>query len=146
MPLKSRRGAAFGDIFNTGNVDVVVLNVGAPPTLLWNTNQDANHRVSFQLVGTKSNRAAIGARVTIRAAGFTQFDEVRGGGSYLSQNDLRLHFGLGAALRMESVEVRWPSGKVETLHDIAADKIYTIVEGSGVQKSAAFSDRAAQPH
>ena len=146
MPLKSRRGAAFGDIFNTGNVDVVVLNVGAPPTLLWNTNQDANHRVSFQLVGTKSNRAAIGTRVTIRAAGVTQFDEVRGGGSYLSQNDLRLHFGLGAALRMESVEVRWPSGKVETLHDIAADKIYTIVEGSGVQKSAAFSDRAAQPH
>jgi enediyne biosynthesis protein E4 len=142
MPLKSRRGAAFGDICNTGNVDIVVLNVGAPPTLLLNTNKNQNHRVSLQLVGTKSNRAAIGARVTIRAGGVTQFDEVRGGGSYLSQSDLRLHFGLGASTRMESVEIRWPSGKVETLHDIAADKIYTIVEGSGFQKSAAFNDLA----
>jgi ASPIC and UnbV./FG-GAP repeat. len=142
MPLKSRRGAAFGDIFNTGNVDVVVLNVGAPPTLLLNADKNNNHRVCFQLVGTKSNRAAIGARVTVRAAGVTQFDEVRGGGSYLSQNDLRLHFGLGAASRMETVEIRWPSGKVETLHDVAVDQIYKIVEGSGVQKSAAFSDLA----
>jgi hypothetical protein len=146
MPLKSRRGAAFGDIFSTGNVDIVVLNVGAPPTLLLNTKQNDNHRVSFHLVGTKSNRAAIGARVTIRAAGVTQFDEVRGGGSYLSQNDLRLHFGLGSGTRMENVEIRWPSGKAETLHDVAADKIYTIVEGSGVQKSAAFNDLATQPH
>jgi hypothetical protein len=142
LPVKSRRGAAFGDIFNSGNVDIVVLNVGEPPTLLLNTDKNANHRVCFELVGTKSNRAAIGARVTIRAAGVTQFDEVRGGGSYLSQNDLRLHFGLATAARMETVEIRWPSGKLETLHDIAADKMYTIVEGSGVQKSAAFNDLA----
>jgi len=143
MPMKSRRGAAFGDIFNNGNMDIVVLNVGEPPSLLLNTNKIANHRVLFHLVGTKSNRAAIGARVTIHIGGMTQFDEVRGGGSYLSQNDLRLHFGLGSATKIDSVEVRWPSGKVETLKDIAADKIYTIMEERGIQGSAPFSDLPA---
>ena len=133
MPLKSRRGAAFGDIFNSGNVDVVVLNVGEPPSVLLNTNHDGFHRVLFKLVGTKSNRAAIGARVTIRAAGVKQFGEVRGGGSYLSQNDLRLHFGLGTAMMMDSVEIRWPNGTVETLQSVKADAIYTIVEGAGIR-------------
>jgi hypothetical protein len=135
LPLKSRRGAAFGDIFNTGNVDIVLLNVGEPPSLLLNTNRDTNHRVLFKLMGTKSNRAAIGARVTIRAGGVQQIGEVRGGGSYLSQNDLRLHFGLGGAAKIESVEVRWPSGKVETLANVAADSIYRIVEGEGIRDS-----------
>jgi hypothetical protein len=135
MPLKSRRGAAFGDIANNGNVDIVVLNVGEPPSLLLNTNQIPNHRVLFRLVGTKSNRAAIGARVTIHAGGMTQFDEVRGGGSYLSQNDLRLHFGLGSAARIDLVEVRWPTGKTESFKDLAADKIYAIVEGQGIKEA-----------
>jgi hypothetical protein len=143
MPLKSRRGAAFGDIANNGNVDIVLLNIGEPPSLLLNTHKVPNHRVLFHLEGTKSNRAAIGARVTIHAGGMTQFDEVRGGGSYLSQNDLRLHFGLGSATRIDSVEVRWPSGKVETLKDVPADKIYTIVEEHGIQDSAPFSDLPA---
>ena len=133
LPLHSRRGAAFGDVFNTGNIDVLLLNVGEPPSLLKNMNSNGFHRVLFKLIGTKSNRAAIGARVTIRAAGVKQFSEVRGGGSYLSQNDLRLHFGLGTAKKMESVEIRWPSGKVETLENVAADAIYTIVEGSGIR-------------
>jgi hypothetical protein len=140
MPLESRRGAAFGDIANTGNVDIVVLNVGKPPSFLLNTNKNSNHRVLFHLIGTKSNRAAIGARVTIHAAGVMQFDEVRGGGSYLSQNDLRLHFGLGAAAKIDTVEVRWPSGTVENLKDVAADKIYTIVEGQGIQTSTPFNE------
>ncbi len=131
MPLKSRRGAAFGDIANNGNIDIVVLNVGEPPSLLLNTNKTPNHRVLFHLLGTKSNRAAIGARVTIHAGGMTQFDEVRGGGSYLSQNDLRLHFGLGSAAKIDSVEVRWPTGKTESFKDLAADKIYTFIEGQG---------------
>jgi len=143
MPLKSRRGAAFGDIANNGNMDIVVLNVGEPPSLLLNTNKIANHRVLFRLAGTKSNRAAIGARVTIHAGGMTQFDEVRGGGSYLSQNDLRLHFGLGSAPKIDLVEVLWPSGKVEALKDVPADKIYTIVEEHGIQDSAPFSDLPA---
>jgi hypothetical protein len=133
MPLKSRRGAAFGDIFNNGNIDIVLLNVGEPPSVLLNTNRSPFHRVLFKLVGTKSNRAAIGARVTIRSAGVKQFSEVRGGASYLSQNDLRLHFGLGTAAKMESVEIRWPNGATETLHNIPADAIYTIVEGSGIR-------------
>jgi enediyne biosynthesis protein E4 len=143
MPLKSRRGAAFGDIANNGNVDIVVLNVGEPPSLLLNTNSARNHRVLFRLVGTTSNRAAIGARITVHAGSLTQLDEVRGGASYLSQNDLRLHFGLGSAAKMESVEVRWPSGKTEVLKDVPADKIYTIVEGRGIQDSAPFYDRPA---
>ncbi len=138
MPLKSRRGAAFGDIFNRGNIDVVLLNVGEPPSLLVNTNSDGNHRVLFKLIGTKSNRAAIGARVTVHVGGVRQIGEVRGGGSYLSQNDLRLHFGLGKAAKMESVEIRWPSGKVETLANVAADAIYTIAEGSGIRDSKAL--------
>jgi hypothetical protein len=133
MPLKSRRGAAFGDIFNNGNIDVVVLNVGEPPSVLLNTNRTPYHRVLFKLIGTKSNRAAIGARVTIHAAGLKQFSEVRSGASYLSQNDLRLHFGLGTASKMESVEIRWPNGTTETLQNVAADAIYTIVEGSGIR-------------
>jgi enediyne biosynthesis protein E4 len=133
IPLKSRRGAAFGDIFNNGNIDIVLLNVGEPPSVLLNTNRDPYHRVLFKLIGTKSNRAAIGARVTIRAAGVKQFSEVRSGASYLSQNDLRLHFGLGTASKMESVEIRWPNGTTETLQNIAGDNIYTIVEGSGIR-------------
>jgi len=138
MPLKSRRGAAFGDIANNGNIDIVVLNVGEPPSLLLNTNKIPNHRVLYHLLGTKSNRAAIGARVTIHAGGMTQFDEVRGGGSYLPQNDLRLHFGLGSATTIDSVEVRWPTGKTESFKDVAADKIYTITEGQGIKGTVAL--------
>jgi hypothetical protein len=144
MPLKSRRGAAFGDVANNGNMDIVVLNVGEPPTLLLNTNANTNHRVLFKLVGTKSNRAAIGARVTIHAGGMTQFDEVRGGGSYLSQNDLRLHFGLGSATKIDLVEVRWPTGKTESVKDVAPDKIYTITEGQGISTALPFND--VDPH
>ena len=135
LPLHSRRGAAFGDVFNTGNVDVLLLNVGEPPSLLKNMNADGFHRVLFKLVGTKSNRAAIGARVTVHAGGVRQIGEVRGGGSYLSQNDLRLHFGLGAAKKLALVEIRWPSGKSETLEHVAADAIYTIVEGEGIRET-----------
>jgi hypothetical protein len=139
LPLHSRRGAAFGDVFNDGNVDIAVLNVGDPPSLLRNKNADGYHRVLFHLVGTKSNRAAIGARVTIRAGGVTQFGEVRGGGSYLSQNDLRLHFGLGSVPKMDSVEVRWPNGEIEKLGSLSADVIYTIVEGKGIASSQPFA-------
>jgi hypothetical protein len=135
ISLKSRRGAAFGDVFNTGNIDVLLLNVGEAPSLLKNMNSNGFHRVLFKLIGTKSNRAAIGARVTIHSGGVKQFSEVRGGASYLSQNDLRLHFGLGNAKQMESVEIRWPNGNVEALQNVAADAIYTVVEGSGIRNS-----------
>ena len=138
LPLASRRGAAFGDIDNDGCVDVVVVNVGEPPSLLMNHCANGNHRVLFNLTGTKSNRLAIGARVTVKAGGLTQMREVRSGSSYLSQNDLRLHFGLGSAARMSEVEIRWPNSETEALHDVAADFIYTIVEGSGIRKKGAL--------
>jgi len=132
MAPASRRGAAFGDIFNNGNIDIVILNVGRPPSLLLNTAKNPNHRVLFKLVGTQSNRAAIGARVTIQAGTLRQLSEVRGGSSYLSQNDLRLHFGLGGETKLDAVEIRWPSGKIENLKNLPADCIYQIVEGNGV--------------
>jgi hypothetical protein len=133
VPVASRRGAAFGDVANDGNVDVLLLNVGETPTLLMNQGVAGNHRVEFRLSGTKSNRAAIGARVTVRAGKLVQFDEVRGGGSYLSQNDLRVHFGFGKVAMIDSVEVLWPSGAVEKFSSVAADKIYTLVEGQGIR-------------
>jgi hypothetical protein len=139
LPLKSRRGVAFGDIANNGNIDMVVLNVGEAPSLLLNTAKNSNHRVLFKLVGVTSNRAAIGARVTVRSAGLVQFDEVRGGGSYLSQNDLRLHFGLGASASMDSVQIRWPNGNIEEIKNLSADKVYTVVEGQGIRNADELS-------
>jgi len=139
IPASSMRGAAFGDINNDGNVDVVIVNVDGPPLLLLNQSANHNHRVLFRLIGTKSNKMAIGARVTVTAGKIVQMNEVRAGGSYLSSNDPRLHFGLGAAAHMEDIEIRWPSGSRETLKNLPADFIYTIVEGAGVK------DRTALP-
>jgi len=132
IPMQSRRGAAFGDINNDGCVDVVTLNVGAPPSLLLNHCPSGNHRVLFRLLGTKSNRLAIGARVTVQTGQLSQINEVKGGSSYISQSDLRLHFGLGTADKMQEVTVRWPNGQSETFKDVPADFIYTIVEGKGI--------------
>jgi enediyne biosynthesis protein E4 len=134
-PLESRRGAAFGDINNDGNVDVVVYNVGAPPSLFLNETRNSSHRVLLHLVGTKSNRAAIGARVTVYTPQMAQIDEVRGGGSYLSSSDQRLHFGLGPERTIEKIEIEWPSGAREELKSVPADAIYTIVEGKGITAS-----------
>jgi hypothetical protein len=131
--LHSRRGTAFGDINNDGNVDVVVYNVGAPPSLFLNQPKNANHRVLFRLIGSKSNRAAIGSRMTVSTSTMTQVDEVRGGGSYLSSNDQRLHFGLGSDRYIKKVEIDWPSGLKEELKNVSGDRIYTVVEGHGIQ-------------
>lgn len=137
-PLQSRRGTAVGDIYNDGNVDVVVYNEGDPPSVFLNETKNLNYRVLFRLVGTKSNREAIGARMTVTTSKMTQIDEVRGGGSYLSSNDPRLHFGLGQDAEMKKVEIQWPSGQKDVLENVPGDAIYTIVEGKGIVEAVPF--------
>ncbi len=126
------RGLAVGDLFNDGNLDVVVEDLTGSPMILRNPGVPGRHWVSFELAGTKSNRLAIGARLKLVAGGMTQTEEIHSGISYLSQSDLRVHFGLGSATRIDSLEIRWPSGRVETLTNLEGDKFYSILEGQGV--------------
>jgi hypothetical protein len=125
------RGAAFGDLDNDGRIDVVVENIDGAPLVLHNDSTGTNHWITLQLIGTRSNRLAIGAKVRVAAGELSQIEEVRSGGSYLSQNDLRIHFGLGGAAKVDRVEVRWPSGGTDTLQNLASDRIYVVKEGSG---------------
>ena len=126
------RGLAVGDLFNDGNMDVVVSDIDGSPMLLRNHGVPGRHWVSFELAGTKSNRLALNARLKIVAGGMTQTEEIHSGGSYLSQNDLRVHFGLGTADKIESLEIRWPSGKVDTIKELEADHFYSVLEGQGI--------------
>jgi enediyne biosynthesis protein E4 len=130
---KSSRGAAFGDIDNDGDLDVLVINMNDRPTLLRNDTAAGQHWITIRLTGTKSNRDAIGARVRVEAGGRSQVAEVRGDGSYLSHSDTRAHFGLGPAARVNLVEIRWPSGLVETVRGLTADRFYTAIEGKGLK-------------
>jgi hypothetical protein len=125
---KSSRGAAFGDFDNDGNIDVLVINMNDRPSLYRNTGGPANHWITLRLKGTRSNRDAIGARVEILAGGKTQVGEVRSGGSYLSNNDVRIHFGLGGATKVERIRIRWPNGNTEELPGVDADQFLTITE------------------
>jgi hypothetical protein len=126
------RGLAVGDLFNDGNMDVVVEDLDGSPMLLRNRGVPGRHWVSFELDGTKSNRLALNARIALVVGGMTQTDEVHSGGSYLSQNDLRVHFGLGSATKIDKVEIHWPSGLTEDLTNLAADHYYNVLEGKGV--------------
>jgi hypothetical protein len=137
-PAQSRRGTAFGDINSDGNLDAVVFNVAGPPSLFLNKTGNHNHRILLRLVGVKSNRMAIGARVTVTAAGTSQVDEVRGGGSYLSTNDTRLHFGLGKDTSIKNLEVRWPSGLVQNFQNVSSDRIYELTEGQPIRITASL--------
>jgi len=135
-PAQSRRGTAFGDVNNDGNVDMVVYNEGGPPSLFLNRTHNGNHRVLFRLTDTQSNKLAIGASVTVTTGKFTQMAEVRGGASYLSSNDLRLHFGLGAETKIDRVLIQWPSGLRQELKNLHGDAIYSIVEGQQAREIA----------
>jgi hypothetical protein len=129
---QASRGAAFGDLDNDGRIDIVVENIDGTPMLLHNETKSENHWVTLELVGTKSNRLVLGAKVTVSSGGSVQIAEVRSGGSYLSQNDLRIHFGLGKSKTVDRVDIRWPSGGTETLRNLVSDQFYTIKEGSGI--------------
>ena len=131
---KSSRGAAFGDFDNDGDIDVVIMNMEDTPSLLRNELSTSNHWIQLRLEGTRSNRSAIGATVRIEAAGKTQTKPVLSQSSYLSQNDLRLHFGLGSATRVDRITVRWPSGMVQEFKDVPADGLVMLVEGSETAK------------
>ncbi len=127
------RGAAFGDLFNDGKIDVVINAIDHHPVLLRNVSDDGHHWVEMRLVGGfKSPRDAVGATVYLTANGMRQRGDVLSGGSYLSSNDQRLHFGLGDATAVDAVEIHWPSGSVEKLKLHAVDRIFTIEEGKGI--------------
>jgi hypothetical protein len=111
---------------------VVVEDIDGTPMILRNRGIPGRHWVSFELAGTKSNRLGIGARVKLVAGGMTQTDQLRSGGSYLSQHDLRLHFGLGAAATIDSLEIHWPSGTTDVAKNLSVDQFYAVLEGKGI--------------
>jgi enediyne biosynthesis protein E4 len=130
------RGMAIGDLFNDGRVEAVVENLSGQPMILRPEGGPTNHWISFQLEGVRSNRLALNARVRVRAGDLVQLGEVLSSGSYLSQNDLRLHFGLANHDHIDQAVVLWPDGKTETLKDLPADRFYSVREGAGVVASA----------
>jgi len=137
------RGVAFGDLFNDGHEDIVVGNNDDPPSILRNRSGATNHFVSFKLVGTRSNRDALGARIHVKAGGMSQIREIAGAGSYLSTSDFRAHFGLGQSTQIDSVEVIWPSGLRQEFHHIKADQFYLIEEGKPGIQTQVIARRAA---
>jgi enediyne biosynthesis protein E4 len=141
--LHSGRGLALGDLFNDGRVEALVNNMNDTPSLYRNSKPVGNF-ISLQLVGTKSNRAALGASVTLQQGSDRRTQEVRSGGGFISQNDLRLHFGLGQAERAEKIVIRWPNGLIENLKDLPANQYYVVREGSGVDSKQTHGIARAQ--
>ncbi|HXY51455.1 MAG TPA: CRTAC1 family protein [Terriglobales bacterium] len=125
------RGLAVGDLWNNGQLSIVVSNMNAPPSLLVNQLRSPHHWITFHMIGAKSNRDGIGSRISIKAGARMLVDEVRSGSSYASTSDMRVHFGLGDAAQVDWVQIRWPSGLVERFANAAVDTIHTLKEGTG---------------
>jgi hypothetical protein len=134
----SSRGCAFGDFDNDGDIDILIVNMNEPPSLLRNDLRGANHWIKVKLTGTKSNRSAIGTRILIHYGGKTQAQSVLSQSSYFSANDPRLHFGLGAVKTVD-IDIHWASGAVEHVKNVAADQLVTIVEGKGLVAKLTFT-------
>jgi enediyne biosynthesis protein E4 len=148
----SSRGLATGDLWNEGRLSAVVSNMNAPPSLLVNQVRSLNHWITLRPIGAmgisplqskarlavarspapQSNRDAIGARIRIKAGGRVLIDEIRSGSSFMSNSDMRLHFGLGSITKIDWIEIRWPSGRMEKFVDMAVDTFHTLREGSGI--------------
>jgi hypothetical protein len=129
--LASSRGLAIGDLWNDGRISAVVNNMNAAPSLLVNQVRSSSHWIAVHTVGTKSNPDGIGARIRVKAGARVLVDEVRSGSSYISNSDMRVHFGLGKAEKVEWVEIRWPRGLTERFSNLPVDQIHTLKEGSG---------------
>jgi hypothetical protein len=129
--VRAGRGLAVGDLWNDGRMSAVISNMNAAPSLLVNQVRSANHWVGIRTVGTKSNRDGIGARLSVKAGTRVLVDEVRSGSSYDSNSDMRVHFGLGTAAKIDWVQIRWPGGLTERFENVAVDAIHTLKEGSG---------------
>lgn len=136
---RTGRGAAFGDIDNDGDVDVVINNLDGPPQVLRNDGGNTNNSILIKTIGGKSNRDGMGARVKIVSGDLTQIAEVYSGDSYLSQSDLRLHFGLEKRTKVNLIEVHWPSGTIDKIVDAGVNKIITIKEGQGIVGQQGFN-------
>ena len=133
----SARGLAIGDLSNNGQLAAVISNMNARPSLLVNQVRSGNHWVEFRTVGTKSNRDGIGARISVKAGARVRVDEVRSGSSYISNSDMRVHFGLGQTPKIDWVQVRWPSGLIERFAGVSVDSISVLKEGSGIPEPPA---------
>ena len=127
----SGRGLAVGDLWNDGRLSAVVSNMNAPVSLLVNQIKSDNHWIAFKTIGTKSNRDGIGAKIRVKAGDRVLVDEVRSGSSYDSNNDMRVHIGLGRSERVDWVEVRWPGGLTEKFSNPHVDSVQILKEGSG---------------
>ena len=137
----SSRGTAFGDFDNDGDIDVAIINMNEPPSLLRNDCRSKNNWLKIKCIGTKSNRSAIGARVRVVTGKHSQINEVMSGSSFMSQNDFRLHFGLGQAKQADLIEIRWPLGLVESFRNVDANQLLVVQESQGILRQEKFGKK-----